>query len=281
MTENELQNGDSEAEILSADDQKLRQMCKDLKKINAPKNFDFHLKARIAKANADDFQTASLIPFLRYFLPFSVVVLLAVFVGFNIFLTTGNSADSEFVKLENQPKQIQENPVVNPKVEKTVSSNILPITANFVANEEKSTVQTNIEKRNSNTEAATVQSNKKDIQPKSKENEIQSRDSAVKDPKIFTPKGIFPNLANGKSAEPVNQIFDFIGITAVLDAGKWKVTAVEANNMAGNAGVRIGDLIDAIDGNKLGASSEINGTVNIKIIQIIRDGKNISLQMRK
>lgn len=285
MTENELQKGDSETEILSADDEKLRRMCKGLKKINAPKNFDFHLKARIANANAEDFQTASLVPFLRYLLPFSVVVLLAAFVGFNLLMTSKN--ETQIAQSTVAPQQIQQNPVVSPTASAISSSpaNFSSSPANFIAAEDKLTAAANIGKKISNADSPQNSGIKKDTQPKSKDsdNEIFSRESASRSGKVITANGIQnPDNANSaKSADSIKQLFNFIGITAVFESAKWKVTSVDANNMAGRAGVKVGDLIEAIDGNKLGGSSAISGTVNVKTIEVVRNGKNISLELNK
>lgn len=287
MTENELQNGDSETEILSVDDEKLRQMCKGLKKINAPKNFDFHLKARIANANPEDFQTASLIPFLRYLLPFSVVVLLAVFVGFNIFLTSKNN--EELAKTV-QPQQLQEMPIISPQVASnpTVTANYSPTPANFVVTEDKTTATANTGKRAASSDASVSQNGKKEVLPKYKDDDkTLSRDMASGTGEILTPNGITlseinkPTVFTAKSADSIKQIFDFIGITAVLESEKWKVTAVDGNNMAARAGIKVGDQIEAIDGHKLGGATVTNQSFNVKVIQIIRDGKNISLEMTK
>lgn len=288
MTENELQNGDSETEILSADDEKLRQMCRGLKKVNAPKNFDFHLKARIAKANPEDFQTASLIPFLRYFLPFSVVVLLAVFVGFNIFLTSKNN--EEIAKTTVQPQQLQESRIVSPPTgnNSTATANYLPTPANFIVPEDKMTASANTGKKAANSDASAGQNGKKEVLPKFKDDDkTLSRDMASGTGEILTPNGITlseinkPNVFTAKSADSIKQIFDFIGIAAVLESEKWKVTAVDGNNMAARAGIKVGDLIEAIDGHKLSGATISNHSFNVKVIQIIRDGKNISLEMSK
>ncbi|MCD9184829.1 MAG: hypothetical protein LUM44_00230 [Pyrinomonadaceae bacterium] len=288
MTENELQKGDSETEILSADDEKLRLMCNGLKKVGAPKNFDFHLKARIAKANPEDFQTASLVPFLRYLLPFSVVILLAVFVGFNIFLTSKNN--EEIVQATVQPQKLEESPIVSSPTanNSTATANYLPTPANFIVAEDKMTASANTVKKAATSDIASVQNSKKEVLPKSKEDDkTLSRDMASGTGEILTPNGITlpeinkPTVLSTKSADSVKQIFNFIGITAVFESEKWKVTAVDGSNMAARAGIRVGDLIEAIDGNKLGSAAMSNHSFNVKVIQVIRNGKNISLEMNK
>ncbi|HQU86857.1 MAG TPA: hypothetical protein PKY59_27230 [Pyrinomonadaceae bacterium] len=290
MNENELQKSDSENEILSADDKRLHEMLCGLKKVNAPKNFDFHLKAKIAKANPEDFQTASLLPFLRYFLPFSVVILLAVFVGFNLFLTNQQNAETEVAKTTVKSSQLQENPVtITPKVEaSTISANVLPTQANFVQPDDKTVAASNSAKKIVNAETTQNLTNKRGVSPKENNSneKVFSRDSALGLGEVLTPKGIPPIFNSPKksvenSEEKIKETLKFIGITAVPELGKWKVIAVDANNMAARSGIQIGDFVETIDGIKLNENSAENFKFSLKIIQIIRKGKSISLELNR
>nr|MDQ3373175.1 hypothetical protein [Acidobacteriota bacterium] len=66
------------------------QMIDGLGRVDAPKDFDFRLKAQIAKANANDFKPRFL-PALRYVLPLSAIVLVFALVVFNaVFLNDKN-----------------------------------------------------------------------------------------------------------------------------------------------------------------------------------------------
>ncbi len=57
------------------------QMIEDLPRVDAPKNFDFRVKARIADAKPTNFQPR-FFPVLRYVLPLSLAVLILGFFGF-------------------------------------------------------------------------------------------------------------------------------------------------------------------------------------------------------
>ncbi len=89
MINKDLQNN-AEDEILSVGDVKIQQMIKNLHRVDAPKDFDFRLKARIANAKSTDFQPRFL-PVLRYVLPLSVVVLIFTFVIINGIYFGGNN----------------------------------------------------------------------------------------------------------------------------------------------------------------------------------------------
>lgn len=291
MSENELQKSDSEVELLPPEDEKLRQMLNGLKKVNAPKNFDFHLKARIAKTKPQDYQTASLIPFLRYLLPFSVVILLAFFVGFNLLITTQNTNDSQ--AKDSKPvetDQIEITSASNLPVNAVAAANYPQQTGNLTVFAEKELAPTIIEKKaaENNLQLATL-TNKKDPQQKSK---IKAEDSfnlesALSAPKVLTPRGIPPQgfedpaQIRVRSSNIAKQIFDFIGISAVFEAERWKVTSVSRNNMADRAGIKVGDFIEAIDNNKLDSDIQNTKIVSVKVLHVIRDGKRISLELNK
>ena len=101
MSYQEIKN---EPEILSADDQKLREMCLSLKKIDAPANFDFRLKARIAGSRKSDFQPRFGWAF-RYALPALALIFAFVFLAYNSgFFTSENKT----VVAENSPAKITE-----------------------------------------------------------------------------------------------------------------------------------------------------------------------------
>ena len=57
MRNKDLQNN-AEGEILSVGDVKVQQMIKNLHRVDAPKDFDFRLKARIANAKSPIFSRA-------------------------------------------------------------------------------------------------------------------------------------------------------------------------------------------------------------------------------
>src|SRR5215213_7574369 len=81
----------NETEILSADEQKLREMCLSLKKVDAPKDFYFKVKARIAGAKPSDFQPRFGFAF-RYGLPALALILVLGLVAYNGgFLSSNNS----------------------------------------------------------------------------------------------------------------------------------------------------------------------------------------------
>lgn len=291
MTEKELQNSDSENEILSAEDEKICRMIGSLKKIGAPKNFDFHLKAKIANAKAEDFQTASLIPFLRYLLPLSVVVLLAVFVGFNLVLNADRS--NEIAAETFTPPVVVPSPLTanTSQAMNSFSANAAspPV---FAANEKTVAVVVNSTRKEADFEPLAVSTRSSNTLPKTRRDEeekIQVKDIASKESKVITPPGISANTAtqsntNGtpKSENTAKKFLEFIGVEVIEDNAGWKVTAVSEKNMAFRAGVKVGDIIEAIDDKKLaGEDTTRVQIVGAKVLRVIRDGRKISLEMIK
>ncbi len=79
LTENKIKD----SEILSAEDEKIRSLLGNLKRVGAPKDFDFRLKARFANAKSKKDYRTQFLPALRYVLPLSLVLLICAAVVFN------------------------------------------------------------------------------------------------------------------------------------------------------------------------------------------------------
>ncbi|MDQ6787245.1 MAG: hypothetical protein M3033_10595, partial [Acidobacteriota bacterium] len=72
----------NDGEILSAEDEKIRSLIGSLKRVDAPKDFDFRVKARIASAKPNNYRPQFL-PVLRYILPLGLILLISAAVVFN------------------------------------------------------------------------------------------------------------------------------------------------------------------------------------------------------
>ena len=249
-----------EKEVLSADDKKIRLMLGSLKRVDAPKNFDFHLKARIANAKPTDLQPRFL-PILRYVLPLSlVIVIFVVAVLNNLYFT-----DSQIV----QPPQIAETRNQIPVIEQIENPAAV---SQRQENPESAISSSNVIESNRNNSAKVSDANlqivtdktSKKVKPKvlSKENKTEdsggSLISASTGTKIITPPGlnsnktveILPEFENNKSLNP-KEILLQLGIEAAFTGKDWLVKSVKQYSLAERSGVKSGDAVEAIDGEKL------------------------------
>ncbi|CAN5737227.1 hypothetical protein BH24ACI2_BH24ACI2_10590 [soil metagenome] len=292
MSNQDLQNK-IEDEILSVEDGKIRQMIKSLRKVNAPKDFDFRLKARIANARASDFQPRFL-PALRYVLPLSVVVLIFAFVVLNSVYFVDNQA----------VPQVAETAPQTPVERQTTPADNFPIMPDLAANNTQTASNKNFAvdvsspPKNNKTlisDQAKLVAGKSPKKPQAetlKEKIIDegggSRVSAVSPPIIITPKGIPSNdtvkispkveNANFKIAE---QILLPLGIETISENGKLQVKAVKQNSVAERSSVKVGDIIEAIDGEKLTEQPLRAKTIKERQITVVRDTQRIKISLPK
>ncbi len=231
------------------------QMIDVLPRIDAPNNFDFRVKARIANAKQADFQPR-FFPALRYVMPLCVVVLFLGILAFNANYFLGNNAPQVAV---NVPPTLIE--------KKTTASNssftnqiILSVDENESSAASQSNANAVFVKNTQETQIAAVNSKKpqRTETPKKNTEEIDgigSRDSTLSKPPIRLPRGLDPNRriettpnADNTKSFTAEEILPFLGIEGVFNNGRWQVKAVRQNSLAEHSGVKIGDVIEAIDG---------------------------------
>ncbi len=235
-------------------------MTEELPPVSAPSDFDFHVRARIANAKPSDFQSARLLPILRYVLPLSVVVLLFGLFAFNstYFFDGQSSTQIAQTTAGTSPTYIEsavdslESPLASNEAERKV-----PVAEEFAAN-------VGLSGSENAAQYAAVESlkRKRTRTPNPKvdaDSEITSRDTAltgIKPP--ILPAGIklnentvnVPKIENQKPIDD-GEILNITGIKFVTEDGKRKVTEVRQNSLAERSGVKVGDVIEELKNNLL------------------------------
>jgi C-terminal processing protease CtpA/Prc len=69
-----------------------------------------------------------------------------------------------------------------------------------------------------------------------------------------------------------------LGIHAEFVDTGWKVRSLMVNSIASRAKVRLGDIVEAIDGQQLKGDSTPRGSVTV--LTVLRDGKSIDLNLK-
>ena len=274
-----MEKSQNEKEILSADEQKVREMCLSLKKAEAPADFDFRLKARIASAKPSDFQPRFGFA-LRYGLPALALILVLGILAFNGgFLS---SKDNQFVAESSTPPQ---NPVLP---QNSAVSNIAP--AETPSQNPAVSLPNQSLPKAPQTEVAVSPPKKSEVDKRRafrKDNFKGSVDKSFKAapdirPKGFDPKVIPQNLPNIEPSNPipVKEVLSQNGINADLENGKWKVKSVTANSVGESSGVKENDVIEAIDNQPLSAETVFIKTVKGQTITVTRNGEKSQFKLR-
>jgi len=277
-----------DCEKTSGEQTRVWQMIDALKRIDAPKTFDFRVKARIADSKSSDFQPRFL-PVLRYVLPVCVVVMLLGLIAFNTNYFSSGDGFSEIV--ETSPQTTIENkiPPVN-----SFSSNQTAIveTGNAASITDVANLRGdagNSSRKEEFTATNASQKSPANVPKKNvKEEGGGSHDLALTKSSEQYPTGInpnqkfesSPNIGNSKIVTD-KEIWEFFGIEVNSENGSRKVQTVKQNSPAGRSDVKAGDVIEAIDGEKLSAEPINTKTFAFKRLTVLRGTEKIEIILQK
>lgn len=256
-----------DAETLSTDEQKVSDLLGGLKRIDAPKNFEFRLKSRIAGTVAEDMRPRRLIPVLGYAAPLVLVLL----VGTYLVVTGVYSVDTNSVAGVEQTQ-----PVAN------ITETVLPNPAPF-AEKEQSAPNNELQaaSRDQITVADTERTAEAPKAPKKTSRATDqpggSFDTGLGSPKVILPKSLNPNAAARIS---IREILSTIGIQAAFDGGSIKVNSIVENNLAGRSGIEAGDILEAINGRPVTGTTMFESPFTVTSIGVRRDGKSMQISLR-
>lgn len=270
----------NETETLSADERKLRELCRSLKKTDAPHDFEFKLKARIANAKPADFKPRYGFA-LRYALPALAVILVLGLVAFNgALFSTGNNppvAESSAPSSSLLPQNAVATTVATPE---TANQNLSVTPAN--QNPPKNSAVAAADRAPKIREVKNTSGSR--ILP------LNGSGSALKSlnpneiilPKGFDRKDVPQNLQNDEPTNPmpVKDVLSFIGVNAELENGKWKVRSVTANSVGESSDVKVNDVIESIDDQPLSAETVFTKTVKGNTLTITRAGAKLRINLR-
>ena len=272
----------TETEILSADEQKVREMCLSLKKIEAPKDFDFKLKARIAKANPRDFRPRFGFAF-RYALPVLAMVFVLGFLAYSsgMFSFSKNNLtiaeNSPEIKNPSLPQNTLASAITSPKEPESTNEN--PVISNSNQNLPKV----------SENQVAGIKPNKSEIERTSNvksDDSTRSEDKAFKSTNVIQPrfeqKSPIQAPQNNEKINPltVKNVLSINGINADFENGKWTVKSVTANGIGESSGIKENDIIEAIDNQPLSVGTVFNKTATGKTITVTRGGEKLEIKLR-
>jgi C-terminal processing protease CtpA/Prc len=113
-----------------------------------------------------------------------------------------------------------------------------------------------------------------------------SYDETVREKKAPMPEGLdnrSPSSANRNEVMtpttiPLDEVLDMLGVRANIK-DQWRVTSVRENSPSAKSGVKVGDLITALDDKDINTRSDFINSGSVKMITVKRDGKLISLKV--
>lgn len=268
-------------EDLNADDAKLSQMLANLRRVDAPANFEFHLKARIAKAKRPEAAAGFLPSFVKYAAPLALIGAISSL----FFLNSGGVGDDAVVK----------NAGVVPTVGNVAKAVIAPPVEIPSVQDDRAAVLVPRSERKPASARPAEQSGPRTAGDQSRYN----RDIGVKGAQMILPNGNNTNAAPPAAVPPsgvrlpestgagdntinAGTVFNMLGVNAGFEEGSgWNVRAVRLNSQAAKAGLQTGDVIEAIGETQLGKDPVLKGGVSGKAMKVRRDGKIVELTLPK
>jgi hypothetical protein len=268
-------------------------MIDNLRRVDAPNDFDFRVKARIANAKPVDFQPR-FFPILRYVLPIGLVVLVLGVFAFNTsFFFGSNTAPQVAVSFSPTPSIAESPATVNFSTPEPMVATVNPPQPspgeNIVA--ESSNVKPTANEQGSQFIAA---NSTRRVQRESRRNASDdfnngagSRVIAGTLPSVLVPeefssnKPVAPSMSAGNQ-NPITdvQILNFIGIETVSEKGGKRVKSVKPDSLAERSDVRVGDVIEAIDGKRIGEKPLLMETFESKKLTVVRAAKKIEIVLQ-
>lgn len=281
MNYKDQKNIAGETENLSSDEQNVARLLSDLKRVDAPKDFDFHLKARIANASPGDYKPVRLFPVLRYAMPLALFLLLGA-----AFVLTNSHNGSNVPVVVDLPNTAVPSPAADSnQVQQTeVDSAFVNLPGNV---QEVGISQTGKQE-------FVVRQTKDSKLPREKKpagnfNGGGSYDSTGNESRapILAPV-LRANNSNSvrdpgrpgpKIPLQVRQMLMLLGIDA-SDAGQkiWTVRSLTKDGIAERSGLRVGDQMEAIDDQPI--NTLYVDSFSVKSISVRRNDKVIKIDIQ-
>ncbi len=267
--------------------------------VAAPKDFDFRVKSRIASAKPSNFQSQFL-PVLRYVLGLSVVGLVLAFVFFNGIYSLDEKTVPQVAENNFQAPIQKDNPTTNTSQKEQIASvNDLQILkeSELVAEDVNAKPQQVDNKKQlkisgNKNQLIAVKSTKSPSVKLPGNNEKNGGGSIVTSLRPATPPLLPKGFSNStqtvenpsnfplSSSITAEQILAELGIEILSENGKRKVKTIKPNSVAERSDIKVGDLIEAIDGKKLSSEPIPAQTFELKKLTITRGAEKKEVTLR-
>lgn len=283
-----------------SEEKQLSQMISGLPKVGAPKDFEFGFRSKLAESSPKVMLTP-VWQTLRYALPLTAAVLIFGFVIANSSLfsvdeRTPKLADSKSFSPTDETSPIPELKDSAPQVDLIADKSVEPKVEEAPKVSEKPQVDEKIQPKKEIAESKLPIKNKgkkdeilsRDIKPESdSQPKILNRDSAATEGKPINPKGIQPDkpIVNPRVNETAKtftakEVLAQLGISTSGGNGRLRVTNVGNNSAGFYSGVKTGDLVTAIDGEKLSGKPLSVRSIKGGTLTVIRQSKQITITIK-
>jgi len=268
-----------------ADDDPVSKLLGELKHVDAPGDFVFHVKARIAAGRPEN-KAGSWLPLsVRVAMPFGLLVLLGGYFGFYSLFSPGTANVLPVAEIQppSDVKMSKPQEVVSVSTPLVDFEPVAPDEVRPTETVDKTIARSNVKRTSS--QRSTPDASGAGSFDISEGGFVDSSQSEATE--IF-PKGLDPNRRvitdpseiNGPSARPAKDVLSSIGIVANYSGSSWAVTNVRPGSLAERSGLKGGDLIEAINGIVLAGGTVFDARFGITSLRVLRGGKVIQIGLK-
>ncbi len=256
------------------DEEKISRLLSAMKRVEAPKDFDFKVRARIAAGRPAERPAFGIPALVRYAVPLILLILIGVYFGFNAFYPNKNIGVPEVA--DSKP------PMVVPQAAPPSNEIAVVAPAPSVASSPDRAAVKKTEMPNI-TVAETPLKKSIAINKPAGESYVEGS----RQPTILLPRDVNANsrpAANTKSMDPpmqsrAGQMFSLFGISGTLEKGGWRVSSVGPDTLAGRSGVKAGDVIEAINNQSVDKVT-FNGKFDGQSLRVRRGSETIQIKLK-
>jgi membrane-associated protease RseP (regulator of RpoE activity) len=267
--------GNKDLKIQETDFEPVSRLLGELKRVEAPNDFDFRVRARIADGKPAE-RTATLVPAsIRIALPLALLLIVGGYFAFNAFYSPNK---------DDVPVVADSEPVSVAPMNRTQSNDPALPSDEIVSDRRDAKIPESETKLIPNGQMKT----NRPTQPKSDHPAGGSMDQAVREGRRIYPRGLNPSskvLVKPKEFDQnaqvsARELFSLIGIEANYSGSLWTIGAVKPNSMGERSGVKAGDAIEAVNDLPLTEKTVFGNGFTGKSLRIRRDGRSMTIDLK-
>ncbi len=236
------------------ENERVSRLLGELQHVEAPSDFDFGVRARIAAGRPTKSGGFRIPLWLAYGAPLALVLAIGVYFALNSFYSVSD-ANVPVVGVNEKPNIAQPVPVPSNEV-----VSVPPTT-----NPDEQIVVKRPDVVSNNTVAAVKKPAVKD-----KNAGGGSIDLASREGRRFHR---IPQI-------PAKTVLDLIGAKGGFEADGWRVESTRPNSLAERSQIQTGDVIESVNGQTVNDKTSFRSTTSLKTVRVRRDGKSVDIVIK-
>jgi membrane-associated protease RseP (regulator of RpoE activity) len=263
---------------MAGDGEAISRLLGGLERVDAPADFDFRVRARIADGKPSESGGSRLPLAVRYAAGLCSVLLLAGLFGF-IWLYSGNNTGVPAVAVvDPQPKLADRG---SPSDRAAATSDVPAADERAVVNVPTADSSTRPLVKGLEREAGNTRT---ELNPSG-----DSIESSTREAKRILPKGISTNPASAPKPKDFDRgvhiqaadVLILLGINATYSGSGWLVNSLTPNGAAERVGLKAGDVVEAINEQSIAETTSFSGTFSGKSLRVRRGGQVLRIDLAK